>query len=129
MSGDIMDKQKHKKLIDEFAENCPCKEEFCSLRELALNLFQDPRTLVQGKCIEKFKYIRSRKLGRDIGKEAGKDWVELGLAEKFANAYSEDKTINQIFKEIMNAVAEAWYEKPSLTKKEALEIAKRVAKI
>ena len=34
-----------------------------------------------------------------------------------------------IFKEIMNAVAEAWYEKPSLTKKEALEIAKRVAKI
>ena len=50
-----MDKQKHKKLIDEFAENCPCKEECCSLRELALNLFQDPRTLVQGKCIEKFK--------------------------------------------------------------------------
>jgi len=34
-----------------------------------------------------------------------------------------------LFKEIMNTVAEAWYEKPSLTKQEALEIAKRVAKI
>jgi tRNA nucleotidyltransferase/poly(A) polymerase len=34
-----------------------------------------------------------------------------------------------IFKEIMNAVAEAWYENPALTKREALEIARKVAKI
>ena len=34
-----------------------------------------------------------------------------------------------IFKEIMNAVAEAWYENPNLSKEQALTIAKKVAKI
>lgn len=97
-----MDKNKHKKLIDEFAENCPCKEDWCSLRELVIHLFQDPRTLVQAKCLEKFKYERSKELGKDIGKDACKEWVELGFAEKFAKAYSEDKTINQIYREIKN---------------------------
>ena len=34
-----------------------------------------------------------------------------------------------LFKEIMNTVAEAWYENPNLTKEEALEIAKKIAKV
>lgn len=97
-----MDKNKYKALIDEFAENCPCKDEYCSLRELVKHLLRDPRTLVQVKCIEKFKYERSKELGKDIGNEASKDWVELGFAEKFAKTYSEDKTISQIYKEIKN---------------------------
>ena len=97
-----MDKHKHKALIDEFAENCLCKDEFCSLRELVIHLFQDPRTLVQAKCLEKYKYERSKELDRDLGSEAGKEWVELGYAKKFADAYAENKTISQIYKEIKN---------------------------
>ena len=109
-----MDKQKHKLLIDEFAENCPCKDEWCSVRELVMNLFKDPRTLCQAKCIEKFKYEKSKELNRDIGKEAGKDWVETGWAEKFSSVYSEDKTISQIYKEIkayINCVEKYKFEK------------------
>ena len=34
-----------------------------------------------------------------------------------------------LFKEIMNAVAEAWYENPGLSKDEALEIAKKIARL
>ena len=34
-----------------------------------------------------------------------------------------------LFKEIMNAVAEAWYENPGLTKEQGLEIAKKIAKL
>lgn len=34
-----------------------------------------------------------------------------------------------LFKDIMTAVTEAWYENPGLTKEQALEIAKRVAKL
>ena len=34
-----------------------------------------------------------------------------------------------IFKDIMTAVTDAWYQNPSLSKDDALEIAKRIAKI
>jgi len=47
----------------------------------------------------------------------GNDLQELGLKP------------GPIFKEIMNAVAEAWYENPGLTKIQALEIARKIAKI
>jgi hypothetical protein len=98
-----MDKNKHKALIDEFVETCPCKDEYCSLRELIMHLFQDPRTLVQAKCLEKFKYERSKELGKDIGSAAVAEWIDLGFAKKFSDCYSEDKTINQIYKEIKNS--------------------------
>ena len=48
---------------------------------------------------------------------SGYDLQELGLKP------------GPIFKEIMSSVAEAWYENPSLSKEQALEIAKRIAKI
>jgi len=34
-----------------------------------------------------------------------------------------------LFKEIMNAVAEAWYDNPGLTKEQAMDIAKRIARV
>jgi len=48
---------------------------------------------------------------------SGKDLQEIGLKP------------GPIFKEIMNSIAEAWYENPGLTKEEALEIAKKIAKL
>jgi len=48
---------------------------------------------------------------------SGYDLQELGLKP------------GPIFKEIMSAVADAWYGNPSLSKQEALEIAKRIAGI
>lgn len=34
-----------------------------------------------------------------------------------------------IFKQIMSAIADAWYENPNLSKEEAISIAKKIAKI
>jgi len=48
---------------------------------------------------------------------SGSDLQQLGLKP------------GPIFTEIMNAVTDAWYENPGLSKEEALEIAKKIAKL
>jgi len=97
-----MNKNNHKIIVDELADTCPCQDQYCSLKEFVFHMARDPRLLVQMKCMEKFKYEESNKKKYDIGwKKACEDWVELGFAEKFAKAYDEKKSINQIYKEIL----------------------------
>lgn len=99
-----MDKTKYQALINEIADSCPNKDKkdhYCFLKELLL-LSKDPRTVLQIKAIEKYKFERSKELEKDIGWEkAAKEWAE-NYGEKFAKAYSEDKTFLQIYKEVRN---------------------------
>lgn len=98
-----MDKTKLKKLIDEIVDNCPNKEGYCFIKLFLLHLGQDPRIIIQIKCIEKYKYERSKEEGKDIGlDEAFTQWIKNGLAEKFADLYDEDKSVSQLYKEIKN---------------------------
>lgn len=100
-----MDEKLYKNLIEEFSDNCPCRESYCSLRELMLHLAKDPRVIVQIKCVEKFKYERSKTLGRDIGwVGAFEEWVDKGFAEKFAEVYKEEKSIKQTYNECLGKV-------------------------
>ncbi len=97
-----MEKNKLKKLIDELAaDNCPNKDGYCFTKMLLLHLGQDPRAIVQIKCIDKYKYERSKEVGTDIGLDgAFNEWIKNGLAEKFSKLYDEDKTFTQLYKEI-----------------------------
>jgi len=97
-----MDKTKLKQLIDEFEDNCPNKGCYCFAKEfLVHSIGQDPRTLIQIKLIERFKFEKSRELGKDIGWDgAFKDWIELGYATKFAKLYDEEKSVAKLYKEI-----------------------------
>ena len=95
-------KTKYKSLVEEFSDCCPNKEKYCTLREFILQLAKDPRLLVQIKCIEKYKWSLSKEVGKDIGwNGAGEAWVEKGLAKRFSELYNEDKSINQLYKEII----------------------------
>ena len=99
-----MDKIKLKQLINECEENCPNKEGYCFAKEFLIHsIGQDPRTLIQIKLIEKFKFERSRELEKDIGWDgAFKDWIEMGYAAKFAKLYDEEKSFVKLYKEIKN---------------------------
>jgi hypothetical protein len=93
-----MTKTKYKKLIDEFAENCPLKNGYCSLKELLMHMHKDPRLLIQIKCVEKLKYEESQKQGKDVGwTDAFLLWVKSGMAKKFAAIYDEEKSIDEIY--------------------------------
>jgi hypothetical protein len=98
-----MDKTKLKQLIDEIVDNCPNKNGYCTIKEILLHVGQEPRTLIQIKLIEKFKFEKSRELSKDIGWDgAFKDWIELKYAQKFSKLYDEEKSVSQLYKEIMN---------------------------
>ena len=96
-----MDKNKYKSLINEIADDCPNKDGYCFLKELII-MSRDPRTIVQIKCVEKYKFEKSKERGEDIGwQEAAQEWAET-YGAKFAKVYNEDKTFNQIYKEVLN---------------------------
>ena len=48
------------------------------------------RVLLQFKCVEELKWIKSQELKRELSwDEAGMMWVEEGYAEKFADIYNK----------------------------------------
>jgi len=59
------------------------------------------RVLLQIKCIEEYKWIKSQESGYDIGwNNAILGWIAEGYAEKFANLYSKGmRDIYFFFKE------------------------------
>ncbi len=60
------------------------------------------RTLEQFKCVERFKFERSRVEGKDIGwREAHRFWIEEGYAKKFAEIYESGMTNGRIYELIM----------------------------
>ena len=75
-----------------------CKGQYCLLIEI---LLKDPslsdRILEQTKCIEKFKWERSKKLGEEV------DWREAheGYAKRFAETYKEGLLNGDIYEIVM----------------------------
>lgn len=91
------------KLIKKLNEVCSCKDnKYCLLKEIIVCSHQDPRFLVQLKCIEHFKYEESEKEKKDIGwEEAHIRWVAGGHAKTFAEHYDEDMDIDIMYKKII----------------------------
>lgn len=93
--------EKFKKVCDEITETCDCKSGYCFYRLLVTKQHPSLRLLIQMECMEKFKWEESERHAKDIGEDAYELWVTNGLAEAFAEAYNEDKSVKQIYKETL----------------------------
>jgi len=97
-----MNKKKYKEFLDNLCEDYCEKSHYCLLKFFLLEAHTSPRMLMQMKVIEKFKYERSKALGKEVGwQEATELWVSEKKAERFAEVYDEEKTYLQVYKEIM----------------------------
>jgi hypothetical protein len=53
--------------------------------------------------MDKFKFIRSKDAGKDIGWEVTMQmWIEEGHAKKFAEVYDDKKSVRDIFRQIIH---------------------------
>lgn len=88
------------RIFEEICDECCPPSKYCLLKEIVFK--NTPRTIIQIKCIEKFKYEQSQKEGHDIGwNGASAMWVSQGYAEIFGKLFSEDKHVKDLYKEIM----------------------------
>lgn len=93
--------KRFREICDEITETCACKDKdgYCFYRMLITHQRPALRMLIQVECIEKFKWEESERQGHDIGNtDAAQMWCENGLAEAFAEAYSEDLSVKEIYK-------------------------------
>ena len=94
-----------KATLDEMRVDCVCeKQEYCPLEELVLHAIQmhftaaAERMFMQHKCVEKFKDIASKEVGKDIGwKNAYMKWAEDGMAVKFAKVFKAGMKFKEIW--------------------------------
>lgn len=96
------DKAEYRRLLDDIGEDyCP-EGRYCIFKEFLISAHPSRRLLVQLKCMDKRKYIKSKEAGKDIGWEATmKAWIDEGHAAIFAQVYSDELTANEIFKLII----------------------------
>jgi hypothetical protein len=92
------------KLIKELQRDCCDNEQYCPIGEITKHfIFNRQREMVQLKIVEKYKFIRSKDEGKDIGwNNALQEWSDKGYAAKFAEIYNEDLSITEIFNKIFN---------------------------
>ena len=96
------DRAEYRRLLEEIGEDyCP-EGHYCIFKEFLLASHPSRRLLVQLKACDKFKIERSTKVGRDIGwDETLQLWVSESHAERFAKAYSDDKSVRDIYRDTM----------------------------
>jgi hypothetical protein len=95
------DKVEFRRLLDEIGEDyCPAGT-YCIFKEFLIAAHPSRRLLVQLKCMDKFKLIRSKDAGQDMGWDwTLKAWIDEGHAKTFAEFYSDEKKANEIFNQI-----------------------------
>lgn len=95
-----LSRKAYKKMLDELCTEY-CNRDYCILKEFLIESHPQPRTLLQMKCLEKFKYLINKDKVEEIGwGEAVMKWVADGYAEGFAKVYDDDKTFTEIWKEL-----------------------------
>ncbi len=96
------DKAEYRRLLDEIgADYCP-EGRYCIFKEFLIASHPSRRLLVQLKCCDKFKLERSTKVDKDIGwDETLRLWVSEKHAHRFADAYGDDKSVRDIYRDTM----------------------------
>lgn len=95
------DKAEYRRLLEEIGEDYCKKGTYCIFKEFLIAAHPSRRLLVQLKCTDKFKLIRSKDAGGDIGWDlALRLWVDEGHAKTFAEFYADDKNVNEIFNQM-----------------------------
>ena len=97
-----VDKAEYRRLLNEIAEDYCQPDKYCILKEFLVESHPSRRLLVQLKLVDKFKFIRSKDAGNDIGWDAAlRSWMDEGHAIKFAEVYSDKKSVRDIFRQII----------------------------
>lgn len=96
------DKTKYKQLLEEIGEDyCP-PGKYCIFKEFLISLHPSRRLLVQLKCMDRYKIVKSKDAGKDIGwDETMKLWISSGCAKLFAELYTDEKSDKVLFNEII----------------------------
>jgi hypothetical protein len=98
-----------KQVIEEICEDC-CHThcQYCTAKQLLFWMIgQDPRNIIQIKCIEKYKYERSEQLNHDIGwEDAAMEWTRL-YAAIFADVYNPDLSYSVIYKKVVGKLKQS----------------------
>jgi len=104
MNTTDFDKVEYRRLLDEIGEDyCPYGH-YCIFKEFLIAAHPSKRLLVQLKCMDKFKYIRSKDSGQDVGWDKTMQlWIDEGHAQRFAELYKEDETVPNIFSRMFPA--------------------------
>ena len=76
-------------------DECECQDiEYCPLEAI---IQTDTRLFEQHKLVERFKFLKSEKLNRELGwDEAYTFWVNEGYAKRFADIYENGYTYKQL---------------------------------
>lgn len=100
------DKDSYRQLLNELCSDyCPVNYD-CILKDLFVAMHPDKRTLVQLKCMEKFRLEASEKEQRHIDHaDAMRRWVDEGYAEAFAHVYSEACHVNELYTQVNDCIA------------------------
>lgn len=95
------DEAEYRRLLDEIGEEY-CKDGcYCIFKEFLIAAHPSRRLLYQLKAMDKFKFERSKRDGKDIGWKATMNlWIEEGHAAKFAQCYADQKRFRDIYREI-----------------------------
>lgn len=96
-----MGEHAHKEILEDICDDC--KGKYCILKEIILHSGMNDRSLEQLKCVDRFKYERSDKKGKDIGwSKAHSLWVNEGYADKFSEIYKNGMRNGEIYDLIMD---------------------------
>lgn len=96
--------QRNRALIEDLCSDCCPPGHYCTLKEITARSPGDARTLLMIKCIEKFKYERSQREGRDLGwNDAFGVWIQEGLADRFSRAYHPGIRFGTLYRAVMDA--------------------------
>lgn len=97
------DSSDYRRLLDEVGEDyCPAGK-YCIYKEFLTSLHPSRRLLIQLKCMDRYKIIKSKDAGEDIGwEETMKLWIDSGNAKLFAELYTDQKSDKALFNEIIN---------------------------
>lgn len=99
----------HKEILEDLLQDAPCKKEgicddkeghWCMLRELIPYLSIDDRMAEQIILIYDYKFMESKRLDFDIGKERAFSEFIQKYGKKFADAYQEGKKNGELFEAV-----------------------------
>ena len=95
-------KQQYRGLLDDICADYCSPDHYCILKEFLVHSAPASRLLMQMKCVEKFKYERSQRAGREVAwAEAMQQWVDEGLANKFSQVYKEELKFRDLYKAVL----------------------------
>ena len=103
-----MDIDRFREVLYSVCQDCHCHDKsdpYCTFIEVYLHSHSrdlDPRMIIQTKCIEKFKYDKSKEYNRNIEwREIHEMWINEGYAQIFAELYKEDMFVETLYSQII----------------------------